>query len=118
MSYSFEISLDQIVIERNIYTMLDLLSDIGGFITVIMSGISIALAIWNYRNFEYHFLINFFRMKSSKTIENNSIKYSGENFVPKKICNIHEYFLDRIPALSKVRGCRRNTRHAAIEKAR
>ena len=72
MSFSFELSLDQIVIERNIYNTLDLLSDIGGFMSIFTGGISFALALWNYKNFEYHFLENFFKMKSSKTKGNNA----------------------------------------------
>ena len=62
---SFEINPDQIVVERQIYTMLDLLADIGGFLSIIMSGISVLLSKLNYKSFEYHFLTNFFKMKQS-----------------------------------------------------
>ena len=72
MQFSFELNFDQKVIERSIYTWLDLLSDIGGILSIFMGGISFALAIFNYKNFEYHFLQNFFRIKSSKATENNA----------------------------------------------
>ena len=70
VSLSFEMSLDQIVIERNIYNVLDLLADIGGFMSIIMGGISFLLAFWNYKNFEYHFLTNFFKVKTSEATVN------------------------------------------------
>ena len=72
-SFSFELNFDQTVVERSIYTWLQLLSDVGGLISIIMGGISYTLALWNYKNFEYHFLTNFFKMKSSKATENNAI---------------------------------------------
>ena len=73
LSLSFEMNLDQIIIERTIYTMLDLLADIGGFMSIILGGISFLLTLWNYKNFEYHFLTNFFKAKSSKAKVNNKI---------------------------------------------
>ena len=68
---SFEINSDQIVVERQIYTILDFLSDIGGFLSIIMGGISILLSKWNFKSFEYHFLTNFFKMKLSKANKND-----------------------------------------------
>ena len=67
MGVSFEMNLDQKVIERNRFTILDLLSDIGGFMSMITGGLSFIIASWNYKNFEYHFLTNFFKMKSTET---------------------------------------------------
>ena len=73
MSLSFEMNLDQVVIERNIYTMLDKIADIGGFMSIIMGGISFILAMFNYKNFEYNFLTNFFKVKPSKVARNITI---------------------------------------------
>ena len=72
MQFSFELNFDQKVIERSIYTWLDLLSDIGGILSILMGGISFPLAMLNYKSFEYHFLQNFFRIKSSKAAEYNA----------------------------------------------
>ena len=96
--------------------MLDLLSDIGGLVSIIMGGLSMILGIWNYKSFEYHFLTNFFKMKATKGNQNDDYNY--KNYAPKKICNIKEYFLELIPVIMCVKCCRRNKRHAAIEKAR
>ena len=68
MSLSIEASLDQTVIQRVGYTLLDLLSDIGGIQTIFVSGITILLSIWNYNNFDNHFLTNFFKLKVEKEI--------------------------------------------------
>ena len=102
--------------------MLDLLSDIGGFTSIFISGLSFLITIWNYKNFEYHFLTNFFKKKVTKTNKqlkvNSENKSNNENFASGKICNLKEYLLELIPSLTKVSCCRRNSKHAAIEKAR
>lgn len=67
LAFSFEVNPDREILERNIYTVLDLLSDIGGFTSIFISGISFLIAIWNFKNFEYHFLTNFFKKKATKT---------------------------------------------------
>ena len=41
-------NLDQIVIERSGYTLLDLLSDVGGLQGILISGISLILSISNH----------------------------------------------------------------------
>ena len=41
-------NLDQIVIERSGYTLLDLLSDVGGLQGILISGISLILSIFNH----------------------------------------------------------------------
>ena len=55
-------------------------------------------------------------MKSSKS--NKEDDCNDQNYAPKKICNIKEYFLEMIPIIMTVKCCRRNEKHAAIEKAR
>ena len=92
MSLSFEKSLDQAVIQRVGYTLLDLLSDIGGIQSILVSGIAILVSIWNYNNFDNHFLTNFFKLKveNDKSFKTNRIdhKLKSKDFVPTKICNI------------------------------
>ena len=113
MIISFELDPDRTVVQRNIYTILDLLSNIGGFTSILISALSFLIALWNYKNYEYHFLTHFFKKKALKTAANkkfNAHVNNNENFVPKNICNIQEYLLDLIPCLNKVKCCRRNSR--------
>ena len=48
MALGIDMSLDQTVVERNNYTILDVLSDVGGLESVIASAISLILSILNY----------------------------------------------------------------------
>ena len=121
MSFVFEMDSDLIVVQRNIYTILDVLGDIGGFMSIFVSGLSFLIALWNYNNYEYHFLTNFFKKKALKTTANNKVHASVnsiENFEPKHICNIQEYLLYLMPCLRKLSCCRYNSKQAALEKAR
>ena len=61
---------DLLVVQRNIYTILDLLSDIGGFMSIFFGGLSFIIAILNFKNYEYHFLTNFYKHRAPKTIAN------------------------------------------------
>ena len=113
MSISIEMDLDLIEVQRNLYTILDLLSDIGGFTSIFLSGLSFLIALWNFNNYEYHFLKNFFKKKAPSIKANKKVHaHLGkiENFEPKHICNIQEYLLNLIPSLGKVSCCRRNSK--------
>ena len=44
----FRLNLDVTLIERNGYTLLDVLSDVGGLQSILISGASLLLSILNY----------------------------------------------------------------------
>ena len=48
MEIAMYMNLNQIVIARSGYTLLDYLSDIGGMSSILMSCASSVLAFWNY----------------------------------------------------------------------
>ena len=48
MEVSFEMNLDLVTIKRTYYSLLDVLSDVGGLITVVMNAVAISLIILNY----------------------------------------------------------------------
>ena len=52
MEISVEMNLDKGKIERSGYTFIDVLSDIGGIQSILISGISILIGLFNYKNFE------------------------------------------------------------------
>ena len=54
MDIGIELNLDRKTIARTGYTFLDVLSDIGGIQSILVSGMVIFLGIWNYKHFDYH----------------------------------------------------------------
>ena len=48
MSVSFEMDLDQYAIERSQFTVLDLLSNIGGLESIFISVMGLIVSIWNW----------------------------------------------------------------------
>ena len=49
MDIYFQVDYNKLVIEREMYTVLDFLSDMGGVIEIFIMGFSTLLAIINYR---------------------------------------------------------------------
>ena len=80
IALSFEIDLDQTDIKRIEYTILDLLSDIGGIQSNLIFLFSIMLSIWNHNNFDNHLLINFFKLKSNSAsiVENKAYNKTND----------------------------------------
>ena len=53
-SLDFEMDLDLLFLERNNYTMLDMLSDIGGISSIMISAMLFLLQVINYNHLEYY----------------------------------------------------------------
>ena len=68
MGLSFENNLNLTVIERTGYTILDVLSDIGGILSVLISGFAIPLSFWNHNYFDYALVALFFKLKSNEKV--------------------------------------------------
>ena len=66
LGLSFESNLNLTVIERTGYTVLDVLSDIGGILSVLISGFAIPLSFWNHNNFDNALVALFFKLKSAE----------------------------------------------------
>ena len=52
LDMTIEMNLNQLVVARDGYTGLDLLSDVGGMESILISGCLILLGIWNYHYLE------------------------------------------------------------------
>ena len=52
MEFTVEINSDLLSIERHGYTMIDLLSDVGGVQTIFVTLIGLFLSLWNYEHFD------------------------------------------------------------------
>ena len=58
--FSFELDLDKKVIERTVYTILDVLSDIGGIWSVLVWAVFTLLSVFNYNKFDDAIITRFF----------------------------------------------------------
>ena len=76
-------SLDQTLIERNGYTILDILSDVGGLQGILISGISFFLSILNH-NYLSNYLV-------SKLYESEALQMNAT-----KIDSIKEFYTSKI----------------------
>ena len=57
-------NLNQLVIERNGYTVLDYLSDIGGMQTILISSFSLMLMVLNFHYAENFLVTKLYRLSS------------------------------------------------------
>ena len=64
VSVEFEMSMDQVSVQRNIYTSLDLLSDIGGIQGILFSLFAIIVALFNTDHFDEYFIARLYNYSS------------------------------------------------------
>ena len=50
------------MVARDGYTILDFLSDIGGILGLLVSGITYILVLWNYNHFENFMVTRLFKL--------------------------------------------------------
>ena len=63
MQISLEMNLDQLSIERQIYSSLELISDIGGIQAILLSLFGSILSVFNYNNFDTFLASRLFKLK-------------------------------------------------------
>ena len=81
-------NLDQILIERSGYTVLDILSDVGGLQGIPISGISFILGIFNYNYLENYLVYRLFKSNavSLMTTQSEMVKeYCFSNWLLSKL---------------------------------
>ena len=63
-----QINMDQTLIQRNGYTLLDILSDVGGIQGILISGASFILSVLNYKNLDNYLVSKLFKSDSKTMI--------------------------------------------------
>lgn len=63
VSVTIERSLTMIAFERQVYTMFDFLSDVGGLSGIFVSGLMLFVRAWTYNRFDNFMVSNLFKMK-------------------------------------------------------
>ena len=74
MDITFERSLDLLVIARAGYTVLDLISDIGGILGILMSAAGTFLFAWCYNSFDNYMVTKLYRVADSQMAEDDETK--------------------------------------------
>ena len=93
MNYSLE------VINRTGYTILDILSDIGGIQGILISVFSIILAIFNYKFFDSYIASRLYKLQRPDAGDVTKYKkeiHRSTFFTPTKTANVLEYLVDQV----------------------
>ena len=113
VSFTFEMDLDKYVIQRDGYTILDMLSDIGGIQAVLYSFFAVLVSVSSYKNIDNTLASKLFRLKNIKRAANiDKMKDNSMGdalFIPSILTNIKEYFLDHFLP-KKLYCCKRSRR--------
>ena len=91
-------NLDLSVIQRDGYTLLDLLSDVGGLQGILISAFSLLLGIWNHNYLESYIASKVYKVASTGEEEPVSLE------VPNR-ANIKECCIDRFLPAKLTRVC-------------
>ena len=64
ISVTVEMSLDLLTYERSLYTLFDLLSDVGGLSGILFTMFGAVITIWNFNSFNNLLVSNLFNFKT------------------------------------------------------
>ena len=106
MDITVEKNLDQIVIARDGYTLLDLISDIGGMQGILISGAAMVLTIFNHNHLENFIVTKLYRLSSGSLglTDDENDRYSEKKRLKQRpMTNFIDYICEKIP--SSVKCC-------------
>ena len=75
MDITFELDLDRTLIMRKSYSILDLLSEVGGMIGILMVFFSSVVSCFNFNNFDNYMVSRLFKVKKINSEMNKSEPY-------------------------------------------
>ena len=76
ISVTIEMDLNLMTYERTLYTMFDLLSDVGGLSGILVTIFTIIMTIWNYNSFDNMMVANLFNIKAKDAEEDFGLRRS------------------------------------------
>ena len=65
LDITVEMNLNQLIVARDGYTILDFISDVGGIQSLLFSGVAIFVGIWNYHYNENLLVSKLYRISST-----------------------------------------------------
>ena len=92
MDVTIEMNLDLGVIQRTGYNVLDVLSDIGGIQSIIITTFSVLIGFWNYKHFDSYMASKLYKLNSRSAKTSQKTKF----IVPNRFCNIGHYLMDHL----------------------
>ena len=101
-----EMNAELTIVERTGYTILDVLSDVGGLQGILISGISLLLSILNYGHLDNYMVTKLYKQESNASLT-----------VLPMTARIKEFFIERLLP-SKLVCCNRERNRLAMDKAR
>ena len=105
ISIRFERNLDLQLVQRTRYTILDLLSDIGGIQSILLSAIGFFLSYSNFNYFDNYMASKLFKYSAN---DSDSPSDSKEDlFFSARACNVKDFRLCQVLA-NKLSFCRLN----------
>ena len=102
---TLEVGLDLMMIERKNYTLLDVLSDVGGVYNFFFASFSVLIGICNYNSFDNYMASRLFKIKKQNLNKSNDDDENYEYITPTRFCNCCELLVSTIP--KKLRCCRK-----------
>lgn len=69
LDITVEMNLNQLIVARDGYTILDFISDVGGIQSLLFSGVAIFVGIWNYHYNENLLVSKLYRLSSASLSE-------------------------------------------------
>ena len=79
------------VVSRSNYTVLDVMSDVGGLAEVLFLFVSLGVSLLNYKNLNSFLTAKLYKMKAHSDPETLA------NLTPTKCCNIRDFIFDCLP---------------------
>ena len=112
MDITIELDLDRKLIKRMCYSLLELMSDVGGMIGILMVFLSSIVSCFNYNNFDNYMVSRLFKIKKLDSEANLSNQYfQRADFIdPSNYNNFLEYFLSIMPCKKCCCLCCRKSR--------
>ena len=106
---SFRMSLDQTVVTRNGYTVLDVLSDMGGFQRVLYSFFSLIAYILNMSNFDSYLASKLYKLSDNSKNSRPDLTKSTY-FNHKENSSLKEFFGKILPRKILCKSCKKSKR--------
>ena len=110
------------LIQRNGYTVLDLLSDVGGILEISSIVITYFLAFWNYNYFENYLVTRLYKLEKEgldEEAKKNLNYFNRSTFIqPRRCYNPKEWIRDKLPRFLVCKCLRPDRLERGFEKAR
>ena len=98
MDITIEMNLDQLVVARAGYTILDLISDIGGMQGMLISAAAFFLTIWNHNHMENFLVTRLYRLGSTSVSDDEERSEKRSKILKRSsLTNPIDYICDKLP---------------------